>query len=136
MPAKRNVYTFKLVIAGSYNPQSPVKPDMIKNTISMFNGKPVYTVRSYENGEIQLSTVPVGEVLSVSVDDNLNTLALIALDANLNPTQFVLEPHYQIVDDTASPAYLVVTPVSDSFAYFMLLDEDMDKASEDVNIEV
>lgn len=129
MPAKRNVYTFKLMMSSQSDPKSPVTASVVRDTVKQLAGLPVYTIKSFENGEIEYSKVPVGEVVSISTSENgLDTLALVALDANLNPTQFVLEPHYAVTDEKAWPERLVITPFNQSFVYFMLLDEDADKA--------
>jgi hypothetical protein len=125
MPATKHVYQFNLVV--SQDARSNIHVDL-KQFVEELRDKPVYTIRSYENGEIEFSPRPVGQVITVMTNEQTGaTTALISLDSYINPKLFTIEPLFEKSsdDDTARLNRLVLRPESQpGFMYFVLDTEE------------
>lgn len=125
MPAKRQVYNFRFFTSVSGPvalPKAPVSMPAIRQSLKGFENKEVRMLRVLDSDTMELGAV-VGSVVYVR-DDEKGTVAAVALDANINPAHYVLEPLYQAPspDDEAVPHCLALRPATGPSltAYFAL----------------
>ena len=125
MPAKRQVYNFRFftsVSGPAALPKAPVSMPAIRQSLKGFEGKEVRMLKVLDNDTVELGAA-VGSVVYVR-DDERGTVAAVALDANISPAHYVLEPLYQAPspDDKAVPHCLALRPATgpSPTAYFAL----------------
>lgn len=125
MPAKRQVYNFRFFTSVSDPaalPKAPVSMPVIRQSLKGFEGREVRVLKVLGNDTVELGAA-VGSVVYVR-DDVGGTVAAVALDANINPVHYVLEPLYQAPspDDEAVPHCLALRPAAGPTptAYFAL----------------